>query len=101
LPKLKGVEKLSQKTGLWAFWIMTISMTVMGLAFGAAGIIQSYMQRGLGMDFLTVQGFMKPWFKVVFFGGLGFFIGVLIYIFDILKLAATQTLKVEQTGLKS
>jgi hypothetical protein len=59
------------------------------------------MQRGLGMDFLTVQGFMKPWFKVVFFGGLGFFIGVLIYIFDVLKLAATQTLKVEQTGLKS
>jgi len=62
-------------------------MMVMGLAFGAAGVIQSYMQRGLGMDFLTVQGFMRPWFMAVFFGGLGFFIGVVIYIVDVLSLA--------------
>jgi len=91
LPKLKGIEKFNQKPGFWAFWIMTIGMTVMGLAFGAAGIVQSYFQRGLGMDFLVVQEFMKPWFKAVFFGGLGFFIGVLIYIYDIIKLATTKT----------
>jgi hypothetical protein len=45
------------------------------------------MWRGLGMDFLTVQGFMRPWFMIVLFGGLGLFIGVMIYIIDILQLA--------------
>jgi nitric oxide reductase subunit B len=66
-------------------------MLVIGLAFGVAGVIQSYMQRGLGMDFLTVQRFMRPWFMAVFFGGIGFFVGVIIYIIDVLKLASTRT----------
>jgi nitric oxide reductase subunit B len=66
-------------------------MVVIGLSFGVAGVIQSYMQRGLGIDFLTVQGFMKPWFMGVFFAGLGFFIGVLIYIVDVLQLATKKS----------
>jgi hypothetical protein len=30
---------------------------------------------------------MRPWFKAVFFAGLGFFIGVIVYIIDVLTLA--------------
>jgi hypothetical protein len=48
------------------------------------------MQRGLGIDFLTVQGFMRPWFIAVFFSGLAFFIGVIIYIYDVLALATKK-----------
>jgi hypothetical protein len=33
---------------------------------------------------------MRPWFMAVFFGGLGFFIGVIIYIIDVLKLATIK-----------
>jgi nitric oxide reductase subunit B len=66
-------------------------MVVIGLSFGVAGVIQSYMQRGLGIDFLTVQGFMRPWFLVVFIAGLGFFTGVVIYIIDVLTLATKKT----------
>ncbi len=87
LPKLKGLKKISETRGFLAFWITVISMGIMGLAFGGAGIIQSYMWRGLGIDFLSVQEFMKPWFLVVFFAGLGFLIGVVIYIIDVLKIA--------------
>jgi nitric oxide reductase subunit B len=91
LPKLKGLQSFSQKRGFWAFWITTIAMMAIGLAFGVAGVVQSYMQRGLGIDFLTVQGFMRPWFMAVFFSGLGFFIGVIIYIVDVLKLATQKS----------
>jgi nitric oxide reductase subunit B len=66
-------------------------MLTIGLAFGVAGVIQSYMQRGLGIDFLTVQGFMKPWFIAVFIAGLGFFIGVILYIVDVLKMATQKS----------
>lgn len=86
LPKLKGLARIHEARGFWAFWITVIGMGIMGLAFGGAGIIQSYMQRGLGIEFLTVQEFMKPWFMVVFFAGIGFFIGVVIYIIDVLKI---------------
>jgi nitric oxide reductase subunit B len=91
LPKLKGLGQFNQKRGFWVFWITTISMVIMGLAFGVAGVVQSYMQRGLGMDFLTVQGFMRPWFMAVFFGGLGLFVGVMIYIVDVLTLATSKS----------
>ena len=91
LPKLKGLVQFNQKRGFWAFWITTITMMMIGLAFGVAGLIQSYMQRGLGIEFLTVQGFMRPWMMGVFFTGLGFFVGVLIYVVDVLTLALKKT----------
>lgn len=87
LPKLKGLTQFNQKRGFWVFWIMVSMMLTIGLAFGVAGVIQSYMQRGLGIEFLTVQEFMRPWFIAVLVGGLGFFIGVVIYIVDVLKIA--------------
>jgi nitric oxide reductase subunit B len=87
LPKLKGMKEFNQKRGFWAFWITVSAMMAIGLAFGAAGVVQAYMQRGLGIDFLTVQGFMRPWFMAVFFSGLAFFIGVIIYVYDVLALA--------------
>jgi nitric oxide reductase subunit B len=90
LPKLKGVQQFSQKRGFWAFWITTTSMMIMGLAFGAAGLIQSYFQRGLGIDFLTVQGFMRPWIAGVFFTGFAFLIGTIIYVIDVLCLATKK-----------
>jgi nitric oxide reductase subunit B len=91
LPKLKGLNQFDQKKGFWVFWITTIGMMVMGLAFGVAGVIQSYMQRALGMDFLVVQGFMRPWFIVVLCGAIGFTIGVIIYIFNVVHLARKNT----------
>ena len=91
LPKLKGLVQFNQKRGFWAFWITTITMMMIGLAFGVAGLIQSYMQRGLGIEFLTVQGFMRPWMMAVFFTGLGFLIGVIIYIVDVLILVTKKS----------
>ncbi len=90
LPKLKGMKEFNQKRGFWAFWITVSAMMAIGLAFGAAGVVQAYMQRGLGIDFLTVQGFMRPWMMGVFFSGLAFFIGVIIYIYDVLALATKR-----------
>jgi hypothetical protein len=43
------------------------------------------------MDFLTVQGFMRPWFVVVLLGGLGLFAGVIIYMIDVLSLATKKS----------
>jgi len=91
LPKLKGLEQFNQRKGFWAFWITTTTMMAMGLAFGTAGVVQSYMQRGLGIDFLTVQGFMRPWMMGVFFSGILFLVGVVIYIYDVLTLVTKKS----------
>lgn len=41
---------------------MAFSMIIMVLALAIAGIVQVYLQRVLGMDYLTTQGFMKLWY---------------------------------------
>jgi hypothetical protein len=39
------------------------------------------------MDFLTVKGFMRPWFMAVLLGGFGLLTGVILYIITVLQLA--------------
>jgi len=70
----KAWAQFNQKRGFWFSGWQPSSMAIMGLAFGVAGVIQSYMWRGLGMDFLAVQGFMRPWFMIVLLGGLVYFL---------------------------
>ncbi|MDI6783397.1 MAG: cbb3-type cytochrome c oxidase subunit I [bacterium] len=86
LPMLRGVNQYQQTRGFWAFWIMVCSMFGMGLAFGAAGIIQTYVQRILGYDYLTTQSLMRLWYMVVFCCGLIFAGGVVMFIYDFFKL---------------
>jgi hypothetical protein len=51
------------------------------------------------MDFLTVQGFMKPRFMIVLLGALGFFTGVIIFTIDVLTLARVKV-KGENSWIK-
>lgn len=86
LPQLRGVTQYNQKPGFWVFWIMVCAMFGMGLAFGVAGVIQAYVQRILGYDYLTTQSLMRLWYMVVFGFGLIFAGGVVTFIYDFFKL---------------
>jgi len=90
-PRLKGIAKFSDNLGHWGFWVTGIAMFLLGLAFGVAGVLQSYLERVLGLGFMTAQAQMQFWFKVAIGSGSIFLIGVVIMIYDLLKMkAATQ-----------
>jgi len=36
---------------------------------GVAGVIQTYIERVMGQGFMTAQGYMQFWFKIVIFFG--------------------------------
>lgn len=82
LPKIKGIKFTGTGLGLMALRAMTFSMILMALALAVAGIVQTYLQRVLGMDYLTTQGFMKLWYAVFWVSGWGFASGVVMYIID-------------------
>jgi len=86
IPKLKGIEFFKESLGRVGFWIMVIAMTGMGLAFGVAGVLQTYLERVMGLGYMTAQGEMRFWFKIVFSFGLIFLSGVIITIYDLLTL---------------
>ncbi len=85
-PQLKGVTHFRQTLGKWGFWITSLAMFALGLAFGVAGVLQSYLERVLGLGFMTAQAQMQFWFKIAIFSGLEFFVGVVIIIYDLLKM---------------
>ena len=86
MPKLRGIEVYDDTRGKYGFWIMCTAMMLMGLFFGVAGVIQSYVERVLGMGFMTAQSYMRLWMGSVFFVGLAFLAGVLLTVTDLLTL---------------
>lgn len=92
-PRLKGIERFNQTLGRWGFWVTCSSMFIMGLAFSVAGVLQTYLERILGLGFVTAQIQMQLWFKIVIGSGLIFLVGVIIIIYDLLFLKIDTTVK--------
>ncbi|PWB64298.1 MAG: nitric-oxide reductase [Deltaproteobacteria bacterium] len=84
MPKLKGIAVYDDTRGKYGFWIMSVAMMLMGLFFGVAGVIQSYVERAMGMGYMTAQSYMRLWMGGVFFMGLVFLGGVLTAVTDLL-----------------
>ena len=86
MPKIKGIEVYDPSRGKVAFWTMSTAMMLMGISFGIAGVVLSYIERVLGMGYMVAQSYMRLWLGVTFFLGLCFFAGLLIMVTDLLTL---------------
>jgi nitric oxide reductase subunit B len=91
MPKIKGIDIYDPSRGKLAFWIMLVAMSLMGLTFGVAGVIQSYLERVLGMGYMAAQSYMRLWMGVTFFFGIWFFVGVVILVTDLLTLRPAKS----------
>ncbi len=91
LPQIKGVKLFRNGLSLMAIRMMTFFMVLIALALGIAGIVQAYLQRVLGMDYLTTQGYMKLWYAVFWASAWGFAIGAFVYIIDFFRLSSTTS----------
>jgi nitric oxide reductase subunit B len=86
MPTLQGVAVYDDRRGRIAFWTMCIAMMVMGLTFGVAGVLQSYIERALGMGYMTAQSYMRLWMGATLFAGVFFLGGVVLAVTDLLAL---------------
>lgn len=84
IPRLKGIEVYDPRRGTIGFWTMSSTMMLMGLTFGIAGVVQTYLERVLGLGFMTAQSHMRLWMGVTLAVGVVFLGGVLITVFDLL-----------------
>jgi len=90
LPRLRGVERFSERRGRFSFWAMCLAMFGMGLGWGVAGVIQTYLERVLGLGYMTAQGYMRLWFAIVWAMAIVFTTGVFTTIADLLSLRPAQ-----------
>jgi nitric oxide reductase subunit B len=66
-------------TGLMPFWLIAGGILGGGLALGAAGIVQVYLERVLSFGYLDTQNLLVPLYALWLLGGLATAGGLLIY----------------------
>ena len=87
LPAIRGVKEFNPSRAFQSFWWMTISMVFIVLTITGAGMVQTYMERLMGLDYVAVKANYNLWFwifRAIF--GVGFLIGVGIFVVDYFKL---------------
>ncbi|HEY6871719.1 MAG TPA: cbb3-type cytochrome c oxidase subunit I [Geobacteraceae bacterium] len=89
-PRMKNIRKYRDRAGQWGFWIMVVAMFLLGLTFGVAGILQTYLERFLDIGYSTAQITMMFWFRIAFAIGVVFLCGVLLTVWHLFTLEAVE-----------
>jgi nitric oxide reductase subunit B len=88
IPRIKGFPNgdYNQKTGQFAFWLTTLGVLGMGLAFGVAGVLQTYLERIQGQPYMVAQEPIRFWMAIVAAHGLMVVAGALLVVKHLLTL---------------
>lgn len=88
IPRLKGFPggRYDERAGHWGFWIISSAVVGMSLAFGVAGVLQTYLERIQGEAYMVAESPMRFWMLVVFAHGLLVLAGAAILIRHLLTL---------------
>jgi nitric oxide reductase subunit B len=88
LPRLKRFPTDEYRAGLghWAFWVMSVSLLGMSLAFAVAGVLQSYLERAQAQPYMVAQQPIRFWMFLAFVHGVGVLAGAGMAIVHLLTL---------------
>jgi nitric oxide reductase subunit B len=85
LPNLTGRKLYDTAGARLAFWLSNIGLLGMTIAFGVAGVAQTYLERRFKMEFMQVQNEIKVHFIVLILMATLFAIGITYYIIQFVK----------------
>jgi nitric oxide reductase subunit B len=77
--------------GYWAFWLQTVGMFGMTLAYATAGIAQTYLERIMGVGYLDTQLKLQPHFLMLTATGIMFTSGVACFLWDFFRQVPMRT----------
>jgi nitric oxide reductase large subunit len=86
LPRLRRVDMKRDRLGMPDFVLIVFFLVMIVLSLAIAGIVQVYFQRVMGLDYLTTQSYLKPWYAVFFVSACCLAVGVFLAIGDFLSL---------------
>ena len=101
MPGLTGRPEDSRETSanVWAFWLQIAGMFGMTMAFAAAGITQTYLERILSIGYLETQLKLQVHFLMLTATGIVFVAGVALFLWDFFFLAGRPAAAPEREGL--
>ncbi|HLW05135.1 MAG TPA: cbb3-type cytochrome c oxidase subunit I [Azoarcus sp.] len=83
MPQMRRVQPYNQVINMWAFWMMTGAMWFMTFTLTFAGVVQTHLQRVMGMNFMEVQSQLGLFYAMRFGTGIVVASAVLIFIYSI------------------
>jgi nitric oxide reductase subunit B len=66
--------------GVWGFWLLSLGILGMSLAFAVAGVLQAYLERFLGQPYMLAAEPIRFWMLMVFLHGLLVLVGALLLV---------------------
>jgi nitric oxide reductase subunit B len=88
IPRLRSfpTDEYRARLGHWGFWVMSVSLLGMSLAFAVAGVHQSYLDRAQGQPYIVAQQPIRFWMFIAFVHGIGVLAGASMSIVHLLTL---------------
>jgi nitric oxide reductase subunit B len=83
MPQLRRVQPYNQVLNMWAFWIMTSAMAFMTFTLTFAGVVQTHLQRVMGMNYMEVQSQIEMFYIMRLGAGVFVIIAALMFFYAI------------------
>ena len=80
MPNLLKREPYNQVLNMWSFWIMTSGVAFMTFALTFAGVVQTHLERVMGMSYMEVQAQLGLFYWMRLGGGVAVAVGLLLYL---------------------
>ncbi len=90
MPQMRRVQPYNQILNMWAFWVMTSAMAFMTFTLTFAGVVQTHLQRVLGMRFMEIQAQLDVFYAMRLGAGVAMAIGVVLFLYAIFGPAREQ-----------
>ncbi|WP_018233944.1 cbb3-type cytochrome c oxidase subunit I [Thioalkalivibrio thiocyanodenitrificans] len=90
MPQLRRVQPYNQVLNMWAFWIMTSAMAFMTFTLTFAGVVQTHLQRVMGMNFMEVQSQIEMFYVMRLGAGVFVIIAALMFFYAVFGPAREQ-----------
>lgn len=81
LPQLRNAQPYNQILNMWSFWVMTAAMAFMTFTLTFAGVLQTHLQRVVGMGFMEIQQQLDLFYWMRLLAGVAFLVGALMYLY--------------------
>ncbi len=83
MPHLRGMQPYNQNLNMWSFWITSSGMVFMTFTLTAAGVLQTHLERVLGMNYMEVQEQIALFYWLRLGSGIVVVLGVLLFVYAI------------------
>lgn len=83
MPYLRRSQPFNQQLNMWSFWIMSSGVAFMTFALTVAGVVQTHLQRVLGMGYMEVQDQIALFYWMRLGAGVVTLIGCVLFIYSV------------------